>query len=214
MESSVARAQRKQQKPWSVSAGQRQAPWPHRPAVASGDRSIPPGKTGSLTVQDVVAVVEGLARQKVIRLTTEVEPDLAPVTADQPKLTQILYNLLSNAIKFTPEGGRVGVGIQRDGSPSGAGDGAPWLRITVTDTGVGIRPQDQARIFETFEQVDSAYTRRQGGTGLGLALTRRLVELHGGRIRVDSDGVEGRGSVFTVLLPSERPGQPAEVGPS
>ena len=168
----------------------------------------------ALTVQDVVAVVEGLARQKVIRLTTEVEPDLAPVTADQPKLTQILYNLLSNAIKFTPEGGRVGVGIQRDGSPSGAGDGAPWLRITVTDTGVGIRPQDQARIFETFEQVDSAYTRRQGGTGLGLALTRRLVELHGGRIRVDSDGVEGRGSVFTVLLPSERPGQPAEVGPS
>ena len=74
----------------------------------------------------------------------------------------------------------------------------------MADTGIGIKPEDQTRIFEAFEQVDSSYARDQGGTGLGLALTRKLVELHGGTISVASDGVKGRGSVLTVRLPIPR----------
>ena len=86
------------------------------------------------------------------------------------------------------------------------GEGASdALRIVVTDTGIGIKAEDQFRVFDAFEQVDSSYAREHGGTGLGLALTRKLVELHGGTIGVESEGVKGRGSVFTVLLPIAAP---------
>src|SRR6266511_2886407 len=86
-------------------------------------------------------------------------------------------------------------------SPAAGESANRALRIMVADTGIGIKSEDQARIFDAFEQVDSSYAREQGGTGLGLALTRKLVELHGGTISVESDGVKGRGSVLTVLLP-------------
>ncbi len=109
---------------------------------------------------------------------------------DERKIKQVLLNLLSNAVKFTPEGGRISLkGGRRDGA----------IEIAVTDTGVGIAPEDQAAIFEEFRQVGSDETRKQEGTGLGLTLAKKFVELHGGRIWVESE--LGRGSTFTFTLP-------------
>jgi signal transduction histidine kinase len=149
-------------------------------------------------LRDVLTTVGTLARQKSLALTSDVGADLPPVTADQSKIKQILYNLLSNAIKFTPEGGSVHVTAGSKGPEEG---GPSRLRVAVKDTGIGVRPEDQERIFQAFEQVDSSYAREQQGTGLGLALTRKLVELHGGRIWVESTGVARNGSVFTFELP-------------
>lgn len=146
-----------------------------------------------------------------LSLTLEVAPELSDlvVWADERKLKQILFNLLSNAAKFTPDGGAIGVKAVRESS---------MAVVAVRDTGIGIRPEDQARIFREFEQIDSSYAKQQQGTGLGLALTRRLVELHGGSIWVESEG-EGRGSTFSFRLPlnpesgaSERHLGPAKGG--
>jgi signal transduction histidine kinase len=125
--------------------------------------------------------------------------DVLPlISADRQRIQQVIYNLLSNAIKFTEPGGFVKVTLDVS---EGATHGDSALRIAVADSGVGIKAEDQARIFDAFEQVDSSYARDQGGTGLGLALTRKLVELHSGTISVASEGVKGRGSVLTVRLP-------------
>ena len=171
----------------------------------------------------VLDVARGLACHKNITLGCHTDVSLPPLYADPPKFKQILYNLLSNAIKFTPDGGRVEVyATVQAGHDSAAflsdfpapdepllnpsiedlrlpGGGA-FLRVTVCDTGIGLALEDQQRIFAEFEQVDNSHTRRQQGTGLGLALTRRIVELHGGRIRAQSEGV-GRGSAFEFVLP-------------
>jgi signal transduction histidine kinase len=119
-----------------------------------------------------------------------VESNLPLVVGDERKIKQILLNLFSNAVKFTPDGGRIGVR---------AGLTDAGVEIAVTDTGVGIAPEDHATIFEEFRQVGNDYGRKREGTGLGLALTRRFVELHGGRIRVESE--PGKGSTFTFTLP-------------
>jgi signal transduction histidine kinase len=156
-------------------------------------------------LREVVGVVESLARQKDITMTTEVKDVLPAISADRQRIQQVIYNLLSNAIKFTEPGGLVKVTVDVS---EGAAHGEGALRIAVADTGVGIKAEDQARVFEAFEQVDSSYARDQGGTGLGLALTKKLVELHGGTISVASEGVKGRGSVLTVRLPIP----PAEGG--
>jgi len=111
------------------------------------------------------------------------------VRADERKVRQVVLNLLSNAIKFTPEGGR----IQVRAMPVGGS-----VEVSVTDTGVGIAPEDQEAVFEEFRQVGSSAA-KQEGTGLGLALCRKFVELHGGRIWVQSE--LGRGSTFTFTLP-------------
>jgi len=108
------------------------------------------------------------------------------IWADERKLRQILYNLLSNAAKFTPDGGSITLSGKKDDE---------YLTIAVADTGIGIKPEDKDRIFGKFEQVDSSLSREQQGTGLGLALTKRLAELHGGRIWVESEG-EDKGSTF------------------
>jgi PAS domain S-box-containing protein len=157
-------------------------------------------------LQNLQVTVKTLAAKKGIDLRTEVAPDLPPLIADEAKFKQILYNLLSNAIKFTPDGGRVTVTARAQAQPgvdAPATDAPPpqCLCVEVSDTGIGIHPRDQERIFGEFEQVDSSYGRQQQGTGLGLALTRRLVEMHGGRISVQSEGVEGKGSQFTFWLP-------------
>jgi len=126
-----------------------------------------------------------------ITLSLEVAPDVGTIIADERKIKQIVVNLLANAVKFTPDHGQVGLRACR--TPAG-------VEITVWDTGVGIAPDDQQRIFEAFQQVGSGLTRQTEGTGLGLALTKSLVELHGGTIRVDSR--LGHGSAFLVTLPA------------
>ncbi|HMJ65871.1 MAG TPA: ATP-binding protein, partial [Candidatus Binatia bacterium] len=158
-------------------------------------------------LEDVHAIVKTLAAKKRITLKLDTQPDLPPLAADQPKFKQIMYNLLSNAIKFTPEGGKVTVNARIEHENSGSfplpfemACHGGWLVINVCDTGVGIKREDHARIFVEFVQVDSSYGREQQGTGLGLTLTRKLVEAHNGRISVNSEG-EGKGSVFTVVLP-------------
>jgi signal transduction histidine kinase len=154
-------------------------------------------------IPEVVGVVQALAHQKNITVTVEVKEPLPAITGDRMRVQQMIYNLLSNAIKFTGPGGHVTV--TADTIASAVPNGTCMLRIRVADTGIGIKPEDQARIFDKFERGDSSSAREQEGTGLGLALTRKLVELHGGHISVESEGVKGRGSLFTVLLPLAPP---------
>jgi signal transduction histidine kinase len=155
-------------------------------------------------LQNIQTIVKTLANKKSIDLSFQVPSDFPPFYGDEVKFKQIMYNLLSNALKFTPQHGRVTVTVDLGlGNESGFEAGES-LEISVSDTGIGIRPEDQERIFKEFEQVDSSYGRQQQGTGLGLALTRRLVELHGGRIWVESDGIEGQGSRFSFVLPMSK----------
>jgi PAS domain S-box-containing protein len=151
---------------------------------------------------DVAGIVRTLAAKKNIALNVEAAPDLPIIVADQPKFKQIMYNLLSNAIKFTPERGTITASATLI-TPATREESTRMVRVAVSDTGIGIRPQDQERVFGEFEQVDSSYARQQQGTGLGLALTRRLVELHGGRIWVESEGIEGKGSTFVFTIPAQ-----------
>ena len=143
----------------------------------------------AVLIDEVVRVARGLARRKSIELASDVEPRPLEITADALKVKQVLYNLLSNAVKFTGAGGKVSVEARL---------GKETAQIRVTDTGIGIAPADLDAIFDEFRQVDSSLTRKHEGTGLGLALTRRLVRLHGGEITVESE--LGRGSTFTVTL--------------
>jgi signal transduction histidine kinase len=144
-----------------------------------------------------------LAAKRGVQLSTEVPEGLPELSADPLRLRQILYNLLSNAIKFTPAGGRASVEARARGAE---------LEIVVRDTGFGIREQDLPRLFREYEQVAAQNTERAGGTGLGLALTKRLVELHGGSIAVSSK--LGEGTVFSVRLPSHVRETPAAAPPS
>jgi signal transduction histidine kinase len=111
---------------------------------------------------------------------------------DERKIKQILLNLLSNAVKFTPEGGRIGIDARQT-------DGSVEISVTDTDTGIGIAVEDQPRIFEEFRQACSDYAHKVEGTGLGLTLAKKFVELHGGRIWVESE--VGKGATFTFSLP-------------
>jgi len=122
----------------------------------------------------------------------------ASVTLDPRRFKQALYNLLSNAIKFTNDGGHIEV--------TGRAIGADRFQVTVRDNGIGIKAEDLGRLFKEFEQLDSGATRRYQGTGLGLALTRRMVDLQGGEITVKS--VLGQGSEFSVTLPLEMKAAP------
>jgi len=132
-----------------------------------------------------------MAKEKEIELVETFPADLPRVEADRVKLRRILLNLLSNALKFTPKGGRVEVRAEQlDGRVS----------IAVSDTGVGIAPEDVARLFDKYEQARSRATRGEKGTGLGLYITKQLVELHGSRIKVESE--VGKGSTFSFTLPS------------
>ncbi|MCX6022085.1 MAG: response regulator [Chloroflexi bacterium] len=140
-------------------------------------------------IAQVLATVQPLAGRKQIVLASDTG-GVGELVADMGKVKQILYNLLSNAIKFTPDAGRVSVAARRLDS---------FIEFSVADTGIGISPQDQERIFQEFQQLDTGPDRRYEGTGLGLTLTRRFAELHGGRIWVES--APGEGSRFIVTLP-------------
>ncbi|HEY3359112.1 MAG TPA: MASE1 domain-containing protein, partial [Polyangia bacterium] len=139
------------------------------------------------------------AEAQSIRLDCDIEPQPGQVLGDPERLLQIVANLLSNAVKFTPRGGRISVGLSRVG---------PTATIVVTDTGRGISPELLPLIFDRFRQAESATVRSRGGLGLGLAIVRHLVELHGGTVRAESPG-EGRGATFTVALPVVSARRPA-----
>ena len=145
----------------------------------------------SRVIEAAVESVRPAARAKKIRLEVVLEPLGVPLLGDAGRLQQVAWNLLSNAVKFTPEGGRVGVLLRRAG---------PHAEVRVEDTGQGIGADFLPHVFDRFRQADGSTTRRHGGLGLGLAIARHLVELHGGAISADSEG-EGRGASFTVRLP-------------
>jgi PAS domain S-box-containing protein len=139
-----------------------------------------------------IDVVRPAADAKHVRLITDLAPRLPAIAGDRDRLLQVVWNLLSNAVKFTDPGGRVTVSV----SATRGG-----IRLTVADTGHGIDPAFLPQVFERFKQADASSARRHGGLGLGLALVRELVELHGGSALAESAG-PGHGSTFTVLLPS------------
>jgi signal transduction histidine kinase len=140
-------------------------------------------------LENAVILVRERAGRHGIALKLHLDPGLGELVGDERKVKQVLLNLLSNAVKFTPDGGRIDLKAFQ-------GDGA--VEISVSDTGIGIAPEDQAAIFEEFRQVGSDERKREG-TGLGLTLAKKFVDLHGGRIRVES--AAGRGSTFTFTLP-------------
>ena len=156
-----------------------------------------------LIVENAVATVQPAADAKNVRIQTVVDPNAGPVSGDPGRLQQVAWNLLSNAVKFTPKGGRVQLRVERINS---------HLEIIVSDTGAGIRPEFLPYVFERFRQGDSGTTRKAGGLGLGLAIVRHIVEMHGGTVTASSEG-EGLGAAFTVKLPvmSVQPG--AAVAP-
>jgi signal transduction histidine kinase len=149
-------------------------------------------------VNGLIASTEALARTKGLALTTTIAPGLPPGKGDERRLAQVLINLVGNAVKFT-ESGAVEVRARRVHDE---------FEITVRDTGPGIAPEDQERIFSEFQQVDDSSTRSKGGTGLGLAISKRIIEIHGGTLTVES--ALGKGSTFRVQLPV-RVEEPSEV---
>jgi signal transduction histidine kinase len=177
-------------------------------------------------LEEILVIARGLGQKKGQTVEAQIEADLPPLRADPVRFKQICFNLLSNAVKFTPDGGTVRVTARRVNWSSGQSvdssgpidkltyrpidpDG-DLLEIAVSDTGIGIRPEDLPRLFQEFVQLETTRAQHREGTGLGLALTSRLVESHGGRIWAASEG-EGRGSTFTVVLPLAGPGGPADA---
>jgi signal transduction histidine kinase len=140
-------------------------------------------------VSTVMAATESLARTKGLALESAVAPGLPMGRGDARRLSQVLLNLVGNAIKFTDQG-KVEISGKRNGE---------FFELAVSDTGFGIAPEDQKRIFDEFQQVDNTSTRKKGGTGLGLSISRKIVELHGGSISVESE--IGKGSTFKVTVP-------------
>ncbi len=142
-------------------------------------------------VGEVCDILRTLTARKRITLTSEIDPALKEVVLDSAKLKQVLFNYLSNALKFTPENGRVTIRMRAVGADD--------LRLEVEDTGIGIRPEDLPRLFAEFQQLDSSVSKKYQGTGLGLALTKRIVEAQGGTVGVTS--TVNRGSLFFAQLP-------------
>ena len=151
-------------------------------------------------IDNALVLTKERAVRRGLRLERNLDPQLGRIYADERKVKQVLINLLSNAVKFTPEGGTITVSATR---------GPAVVTLVVQDTGIGIAAEDQELIFEEFRQVGNDYTRKQEGTGLGLALARRLVVLHGGRLWVES--ALGNGSTFSFTLPLKSPESPSRV---
>jgi signal transduction histidine kinase len=143
-------------------------------------------------LQEVTAILEPMARQQGLQLTVIGATEAGVIKADRSKFKQVLYNLLSNAVKFTPPPGQITITVK---------DAPDQLTVSVQDTGIGMKGEDLPKLFREFEQIDGSYTRRYQGTGLGLALCRRFVQMHGGRIWAESKF--GKGSIFTFTIPRE-----------
>jgi two-component system CheB/CheR fusion protein len=160
--------------------------------IVSGKLMLDLGPVGfDAVVQSAMDIAQPAAQAKSLELKLEIAGPIGTVYGDEMRLQQVVNNLLTNAIKFTPHGGRVSVGLERDGDQA---------RLTVTDTGMGIRPDVLPHLFSRFVQADSSVTRTHGGLGLGLSIVRHLVEAHGGRVQAESPG-EGKGATFRVTLP-------------
>jgi len=165
-------------------------------------------------VSDVIQTVSPTARKVGVNLSGGAAEGLPKLWADPTRLRQIILNLTDNALKFTPKGGSVTVTAgagSMDANPPEDDDGGgfvlfkteqPAIEIRVTDTGIGITDAEKAKVFDPFYQVDSGSTRQVGGTGLGLSIVKRLVEGHGGRVRVEDN--QPRGTSFVVTLPCAR----------
>lgn len=155
----------------------------------------------------VLSTMSGLVKDRPIQLKRTIEPNLPTVRADAIRVRQVMINLLSNAAKFTEEGDiHVDVGLKR--GPTGRNE----IQVSVTDTGPGISKQDQEKLFQAFSQVDDSPTRKTGGTGLGLSICQQLINMHGGRIWVDSD--VGKGSTFHFTLPLFRKERDSDTTPT
>lgn len=145
------------------------------------------------TLHRALRMVEQRAHAKGLQLDSFIDAGMPPIRADEGRLVQVFTNLLSNAIKYTKRGGVTVRASESDG----------WIQVAIQDTGIGIAPEHLQKLFDRFFRVDNAYTREVGGIGLGLAITKELVERHGGRLEVTS--TPGEGSIFTVLLPLDLP---------
>jgi PAS domain S-box-containing protein len=144
-----------------------------------------------LIIDNAIATIQPAADAKSIRLQTIVDPNVGPVSGDPGRLQQVVWNLVSNAVKFTPKNGRVQIRLERVDS---------HIEIAVSDTGIGIRADFLPYVFERFRQAEAGTTRKTGGLGLGLAIVRHIVEMHGGTVDASSDG-DGKGATFRVRLP-------------
>ncbi|MFL5423348.1 MAG: sensor histidine kinase, partial [Myxococcales bacterium] len=144
-------------------------------------------------INEVMTEVEALIDGTRLTVTRHISPDVPETYTDRQKVKQIVLNLLSNALKFTPQGS---VSIRLDYEPE-----KEWISVSVADTGIGISEENQKTIFEAFQQADSSYARRQGGTGLGLTICRRLASILDGQITMISK--LGEGSTFTLVLPRQ-----------
>jgi signal transduction histidine kinase len=143
-------------------------------------------------INEVIDTAGQLAEQNKNRLVVDAQENLGALTVDPMRLRQILLNLLSNACKFTKDG-EVALRVRK------VADGRDWVELAVADSGIGMTPEQQAKLFEEFSQADATTAQRFGGTGLGLALSRKLARMMGGDVTVASE--PGKGSVFTVRLP-------------
>ena len=147
-------------------------------------------------LNDISLLVADMVSKKKLQMLLEIDEDLPNIEADELKVKEVLYNLLSNAVKFTPDGGKIGMRARKSDSE---------IKIEVWDTGAGIASENMNKIFEGFFRVDTPYSRVTEGTGLGLPLSRKLIELHGGKIYVESVGLNKGTSVrFTLPIISRK----------
>ena len=144
-------------------------------------------------LNEISLLVADMVSKKKIEMLLEIADDLPDIEADELKVKEIIYNLLSNAVKFTPEGGKLGIRASTRKTDS-------EIEVVVWDTGIGIARENMEKIFEGFFRVDTPYSRVTEGTGLGLPLSRKLVELHGGKLFVESEGLN-RGTSIRFTLP-------------
>jgi len=151
-------------------------------------------------VESSLMMVKEKELKRGLNLQLDMDEFAEPIYADERKLKQILYNLISNAVKFTDKNGDISVSVQKVDVGRDT-DRKPSIIFSVKDTGIGLQSDEFERIFEPFQQVDSSASRQYAGTGLGLSLTKQLVELHRGAIWVESPG-EGRGSTFCFTIPA------------
>ncbi|MFA5335083.1 MAG: PAS domain-containing sensor histidine kinase [Candidatus Omnitrophota bacterium] len=161
--------------------------------VESGKMALEPGEFDLKTLleKSLVFVKEKAAKHG-IALSTDIGEGIGAIRADERKVKQVIFNLLSNSMKFTPDGGKIGINARRDGNKE--------ISVCVWDTGIGIDEKDRSKVFSEFEQIDSEYSRKYAGTGLGMPLSKKFVELHGGKMWFESEG-KGKGARFCFTLP-------------